>query len=170
MPNYYNPYAPNYQNGYSGGTPGYAMPQAGGYSSYSGAQPAYQQNSQSTTMQWVDGEIGARTFPMPAGWPVNQPITLWDSNDTIFYWKSWGPMGMPNPLQAFRYDAMALQSSQMLQSGAAGNYATKEDVESLRSEMQGLREALGNGRRNGTSGAPANNGNPAQGNRGGNNG
>lgn len=52
---------------------------------------------------WVDGEVGAKAYQIPGGWPANTPIALWDTNDTIIYLKSTNQMGMPNPLQKLTY-------------------------------------------------------------------
>lgn len=64
--------------------------------SYSSAP---QQNIQG--INWVDGEIGAKAFQMPAG--MTGPVALWDTNDTVIYLKSINQMGMPNPLQKIHY-------------------------------------------------------------------
>lgn len=54
-------------------------------------------------IEWVDGEVGAKAYQLPAGWPANTPMPLWDTNDTIIYLKSVNQMGMPNPIQRVKY-------------------------------------------------------------------
>ena len=149
MPNYYNPYnfyPVQYANqmGYSG------MP-------VQQAQPAMMQQSQAMqpqlkAMEWVEGEVGAKAFQMPVNWPANQPIPLWDSTDTVIWLKSWGPMGIPNPMQKLKYEMPEQQQSQALltngQSGASepqplpdmSNFATKDDINMLRDEVRMMRQ------------------------------
>ena len=67
------------------------------YTNWSTMQPQQQ------GLIWVDGEVGAKAYQLPAGWPVNTPIALWDTNDTVIYLKSTNQMGMPNPLQIAHY-------------------------------------------------------------------
>lgn len=140
MPNYYNPYnfyPQSYLNQSYGMQPQMQMPQQ----SY-GQQP---QNQGPKMMEWVEGEVGAKAFQMPNGWPANSPIPLWDSTDTVIYLKSWGPMGIPNPMQKLRYEMPEQQNhliGELGQSGAAnnqqmsGNYATKEDMENMKKELR----------------------------------
>ena len=86
MPNYYNPYN-FYPVGYANqmGYTGMQTPQMMSGQSYA-AQPGAQQPK---IMEWVEGEVGAKAYQMPAGWPANQPIPLWDSTDTIIWLKSY---------------------------------------------------------------------------------
>ena len=78
-------------------------------------QMPVQQTSQTHNgmgIKWVDGEVGAKAYQMPAGWPPNQPIDLWDTNDTVIYLKSINPMGMPNPLQKVHYELEGMKSGE----------------------------------------------------------
>ena len=156
MPNYYNQML-NQPYGYAG--------QIGGYNGISGAtgmmnQPVMNpmdQNQSGLGIRWVDGEVGARAFQMPAGWPAGAPIALWDTNDTVIYWKSINQMGMPNPLQKLRYTIEQTGQTMMTlpagQSGAVAaqnqnpehetkpaesNFVTKEDFDKLWKEVRNL--------------------------------
>lgn len=142
MPNYYNPYnffPVTYPQQYSTGM-NPQLAQTPGQQGYSGT-PAIK------PMEWVEGEIGAKAFQMPQGWPANQPIPLWDSTDTVIYLKSWSQMGIPNPLQKLKYEMPQSQNQQMLQSGNMsgtannGEYITKEDFEAFKTE---IRESMKN--------------------------
>lgn len=88
---------------------------------------------------WVDGEVGAKAYQMPAGWPVGTPIALWDTNDTIIYLKSINQMGMPNPLQKLHY---TMENQQSLPAAVTVEnnemYVTKEDFESFKTELMDL--------------------------------
>ena len=150
MAGYYNPYAfyPNYQ-----------VPQntAPSYMN-SGYQVQMPQNTPAVSqtirpMEWVEGEVGAKAFQMPAGWYPNQPIPLWDSTDTVIYLKSWSQMGIPNPLQKIHYTLPEQQSMQNLpaQSGQteevqANNFVTKDDFEALKTELKEMLKNQNGGR------------------------
>ena len=136
----------------------YPAPYQGNWN-YSGVgqqmYPQYQQSmaqqpQMSGTMQtqygpgliWVDGEVGAKAFQMPAGWPSNQPIALWDTNDTVIYLKSTNPMGMPNPLQKAHYRLEGNGSERnQARSGDEGpkhdmsEYVRKDDMERMKQEL-----------------------------------
>ena len=94
-------------------------------------------------LKWVDGEVGAKAYQMPPGWPCNQPIALWDTNDTVIYLKSINPMGMPNPLQKARYTLETAHSGEARRaySGDAEiiqdmtDYVRKDDMERMKQEL-----------------------------------
>jgi len=130
MPNYPVPYQNNW--GYN------TMP------SYTAQSMAQGQQLPQTTqidpgVKWVDGEVGAKAFQMPAGWPPNKPIDLWDTNDTVIYLKSINPMGMPNPLQKAHYTLEEHKSVNPMQSGATepdmSEYVRKDDMERMKQEL-----------------------------------
>ena len=173
MPNYYNPYnfyPATYANqmGYSG----MPMQQMSQMPQQSYSAPVQQGPKM---MEWVEGEVGAKAFQMPNGWPANSPIPLWDSTDTVIYLKSWGPMGIPNPMQKLRYEMPEQQNQAMLMSGNNGSnegqsghpdmsqYVTKQDLENIKKEMMNSLSSMNN------SGNNQNGSNSSQnGNRGGN--
>ena len=139
MPNYPVPYQNNWN--YSG--VGQQM-----YPQYQQSmnQMPVQQTSQTHNgmgIKWVDGEVGAKAYQMPAGWPPNQPIDLWDTNDTVIYLKSINPMGMPNPLQKARYELEGMKSGEKT-TGYSGDtepkhdmseYVRKEDLERMKQDL-----------------------------------
>ena len=111
-------------------------------------QMPIQQTSQTHNgmgIKWVDGEVGAKAYQMPAGWPPNQPIDLWDTNDTVIYLKSINPMGMPNPLQKARYELEGMKTGEKT-TGYSGDtepkcnhdmsqYVKKEDLERMKQDL-----------------------------------
>ena len=132
--------------------------------------PQYQQPSMSYAqpqqqrvgIEWVDGEVGAKAFQLPAGWPANAPMPLWDTNDTIIYLKSTNQMGMPNPIQKVRYTmeeqprmSAAMQSkNNMLPSGNSyqdnqqapdmSEYVRKDELNQMKEELKAaITEAKG---------------------------
>lgn len=158
MPNYYSPY-----NFYPASYP--IMGQAS-FAPY--ANPQLQMPQQSFAqpqsgpkmMEWVEGEVGAKAYQMPNGWPANSPIPLWDSTDTVIWLKSWGPMGIPNPMQKLRYDMPEQQNQQMLMNGVSGQsgntqisdmcqYVTKQDFEELKKDLRDMRNAMSSSSGNG---------------------
>lgn len=152
MANYYNPYNFYQQPNYSQTAP--IAPQVPQYSGTYMGQTSYAAAPQVKAMEWVEGEIGAKAFQIPAGWPANSPIALWDSTDTVIYLKSMNQNGIPNPLQKLHY-TIEEQPNPLLMSGAVqngqqntqqsgpdmSNYVTKEDLETLRKEISLINEA-----------------------------
>ena len=151
-PGIYNTYGNMYGNAYGGS---YAQAQ---YQQPQMQQQTYTPPQMPQGIIWVDGEVGAKAYQMPAGWPVNTPIPLWDTNDTIIYLKSTNQMGMPNPLQTIhykldeqtqRYPARSSAMTPALTSGAAGDdgdyvrreelitegYVKKEDLDRMKKEL-----------------------------------
>lgn len=49
----------------------------------------------------VDGEVGAKSFPMPNG--ATGPVALWDMNDGVFYLRTFNAAGFPMPLERYRF-------------------------------------------------------------------
>ena len=152
MPNYYNPY--NFYPVQYANQMGYAnMPMQ---QSMAMAPQMQTQQPQMKAMEWVEGEVGAKAFQMPQGWPANQPIVLWDSTDTVIWLKSWGPMGIPNPMQKLKYVMPEQQNQSYLMNGSGdgnsnqnasgdhhpdmSNFATKDDIASLREEVRQINQ------------------------------
>lgn len=107
------------------------------YPQYQQNMPAQQtQNSQG--LIWVDGEVGAKAYQLPPNWPANQPIALWDANDTVIYLKSINPMGMPNPLQKACYKLEGMNSGEKVSGHAEpdmSEYVRKEDLDKMKHEL-----------------------------------
>lgn len=143
MPGVYNPYT-LYPVSYANQM---------GYAPMPAQQPIPQsyapQQQQPDDMKWVEGELGAKMFQMPPGWPANKVIMLWDSTDTNIFLKSWGPMGIPNPIQKLHYVMDTQQNEQRLLSGANVNqnagqqidpnmFVTKNEFDQLRNDIKEL--------------------------------
>lgn len=132
-------------------------------------QQPYQQQSMSYAqpqqprvgIEWVDGEVGAKAFQLPAGWPANAPMPLWDTNDTVIYLKSINQMGMPNPLQKVRYTmeeqprmSAAMSSQAALPSGETSQqsqampdmseYVRKDELNQMKEELKAAITSIGN--------------------------
>ena len=141
--NAYQPYPTNsYQQQYSQAyQPQYSIPQS---------NASYTAQQQPVGIVWVDGEIGAKAYQLPQNWPVNAPMPLWDTNDTIIYLKSTNQMGMPNPIQKVRYTmeeaprmSPAMSSQAALPAGETAmqqpdmsDYVRKDDLERMKEELK----------------------------------
>ena len=133
------------------------------YNPYYYAQNPYYQQNQSysnavKTMEWVEGEVGAKAFQMPQGWPPETPIALWDNSEKKIYLKSWNQMGMPNQMQELTYTIKEKTNPALLSENVSGhtqdtsNFATKEDLELIKQEIKNLANtiATNNGARGGS--------------------
>ena len=118
---------------------------------YNMYQPAQSFTQNVKSMEWVDGEVGAKAFQMPQGWPAETPIVLWDNSDKKIYLKSWNQMGMPNPMQELTYEIKERTNPALLPGNISGDmsqYVTKEDLEQFKQELRGmLTPAKGSGSR-----------------------
>lgn len=119
---------------------------------YPNYYPQYPYNSfqsqsygnQFKSMEWVEGEVGAKAFQMPQGWPAETPIALWDSTEKKIFLKSWNAMGMAKPMQELDYEIK--ENPVMLPEGNSGapdmsQYVTKADLEELKKEIRSLTSA-----------------------------
>ena len=149
MATFYNPY---------GMQPTYPTYQTQPY------QPASMAPAQQVEpMKWVEGEVGAKAFQMPMGWPADKPYPLWDNADKVIYLKSWNAMGMPNPITRLKYEIEEIPPqlpAGQSTSPAPANYATKDDLEQLKTEIMSAMRSNGKNNQNGS--------NPGNQNRGGN--
>lgn len=60
-------------------------------------QPQPVQQQQNPGMIWVQGEAGAKAFPLAPGVaPLNSPMPLWDSEQQTVYLKSVDASGIPS--------------------------------------------------------------------------
>ena len=115
---------------------------------YNMYQPNQSYANNIKSMEWVDGEVGAKAFQMPQGWPAETPIVLWDNSEKKIYLKSWNQMGMPNPLQEITYEIKERTNPALLMnSGDTNKYVTKEDFDQLKKELHNMiQNANNNGR------------------------
>lgn len=82
----------------------------GSYNPYQVGQYQQVQNTQQAQtggLQWVQGEAGAKAFPVNAG----QSVLLMDSENNVFYIKSSDNSGMPLPLRTFDYKERTAQNA-----------------------------------------------------------
>ena len=89
-------------------------------------------SSQLSSINWVQGEAGARSVPVPPG----QKALLMDSETNVFYVKSSDTSGMPLPLRIFEYkeiDRVATNTTD----GREDKYVTHEELNKILAELKG---------------------------------
>lgn len=82
-------------------------------------------------INWVQGEAGARSVPVPAG----QKALLMDSETNIFYIKSSDSSGMPLPLRTFEYKEVGVGTKETMTS-PQNTYVTHEELEKALAELR----------------------------------
>lgn len=91
--------------------------------------PTYQQNfPQTSSIVWVQGEAGARAYPVPA----NTTMLLMDSESETFFLKSTDASGMPQPIRIYEY-AEVVSTPQVSE-----DLATKEDIKKLHKRLDNI--------------------------------
>lgn len=131
----YNPYQQSMGQSYAQNQQSYAQ------NSYAPPQMQMAQPSQSSTINWVQGDVGARAYPINPG----MSVLLMDSEGQNFYIKSADTMGMPS-LKKYAYsevveEPMRLESHEAKQIDTAFS-ATREEVKQLHDEIHSLKEQI----------------------------
>ena len=105
-------------------------------------QPQYQQptiQQPNNGVIWVQGEAGAKSYLVAP----NNTVQLWDSESQTIYLKSADASGMPT-MKVLDY---TIRESTSTPSPAASSpspqYATKEDLDALKGQIEGLKMRLG---------------------------
>lgn len=85
---------------------------------------------QSNGIIWVQGEAGAKAYPVASG----QNVILMDSEASAFYIKSTDQNGIPMPLRVFDYVERkpTIESSKPI----TDEYVTKEDLKKFMDEIK----------------------------------
>lgn len=104
-------------------------------------QMSYAQPVQQSGIVWVQGEAGAKAYPVAPG----SNMLLMDSESECFYIKSTDMSGMPQPLRVFEYkEVVATQPAQ--QSHAAlpdmSQYVRKDEFDTLKKKFDELKKEM----------------------------
>ena len=131
----YNPYQQSMGQSYAQNQQSYAQ------NSYTPPQMQMAQPTQSSTINWVQGDVGARAYNIQPG----MSVLLMDSEGQNFYIKSADSMGMPT-LKKYAYsevveEPMRLESHEAKQIDTAFT-ATREEVKKMQEEITSLKEQL----------------------------
>lgn len=97
-----------------------------------GGTPAQREPAQvgnDSGILWVQGEAGAKSFPVAPG----KSVMLMDSESQTFYIKSADVSGMPLPLRAFDYSERFASAEPVVAPGA--DYVTREELEARLAEL-----------------------------------
>ena len=99
-----------------------------------GYQPLYQMSQMNNSQPiWVQGINAAKSYPVAP----NQTVTLFDSEANVIYLKSADVSGMPS-MKILDY-TMRDNDTQRAEIKATESFATKEDIENIRAEIDALR-------------------------------
>lgn len=105
------------------------------YNPYYYQQPTYQQTQQSQSIQWVQGDAGARAYMVGAG----NSVILMDSEDSVFFIKSADQSGMPM-LRKFKYEEVTHGKEKTPQvvehQMTLDEYVTKKEFEKRLAELK----------------------------------
>lgn len=113
MPAYNNYFPVNYQQYY----PQTQMPQS---------VPTQQTQQSSSGIVWVQGEAGAKAYPVQAG----TSMLLMDSEREQFYLKSTDMSGMPMPLRLFTYKEVVQSTEPVARNEIdMSRYITRDELE-----------------------------------------
>ena len=123
MAYYNNPFPVNYQQYY---------PQQ--YQAAPVANQQANQQSQNSSIIWVQGEAGAKSYLVAP----NQTVQLWDSENQVIYLKSADGSGMPS-IKTLDYTIRDAQASAEAQKAAEGKYISKDELKSLQDDLESLR-------------------------------
>lgn len=96
-----------------------------------------QQPQQNSGITWVLGEAGAKSYLVAP----NTTVSLWDSESQTIYLKSADASGMPS-IKILDYTIRDSAPQHQAPISNQVDYATKEDVGVLQSEVNKLREEM----------------------------
>lgn len=138
---YQQSYAPYQQSYAQGGSYGQSYGQSYAQPQVQMPQMQMAQPSQQSTINWVQGDVGARAYNVNPG----MSVLLMDSEGQNFYIKSADTMGMPT-LKKYAYsevieEPMRLESHEAKQIDTAFS-ATREEVKQLHEEIHTLKEQI----------------------------
>ena len=86
---------------------------------------------QSSGINWVQGEAGAKSFAIAP----SQSVLLMDSENYVFYIKSSDASGMPMPLRIFDYTERITTSKNEITPVQTVDYVTREEFEKRLAEI-----------------------------------
>jgi HAMP domain-containing protein len=105
-------------------------------------QPQQSYATQSNSINWVQGEIGAKAYPVAPG----NSVLLMDSDDKYFYIKSADASGMPM-LRKYTYNEVVdnvprLEQSHDSREVDTSYQASREEVKAMKEEIEELKKQI----------------------------
>ena len=105
-------------------------------------QPQVQQVPQAVNNQngiiWVQGEAGAKAYPVVSG----NSVLLMDTEDTVLYLKSVDQSGMPQPLRIFDLIERTAPNRSSIVSPVNTENVSREEFEELREEVRRISKGV----------------------------
>ena len=99
------------------------------YTPYSGSvEPSQRMQGQQTGITWVQGETGAKAYPVAP----NTTVQLWDSEAQVIYLKSADASGMPS-MKVLDY---TIRDTQAKKAVDLSGYVTREELETRLAELK----------------------------------
>ena len=89
--------------------------------------PVVQQQNNNTGITWVQGEAGAKAYPVAPG----NSVLLMDSENSYFYIKTTDNSGVPQPIRKFKYEEETGAKKEETKKPEIdlSNFVTKEELE-----------------------------------------
>lgn len=97
-----------------------------------------QQPQTQSSILWVQGEAGAKAYPVGAG----NSVLLMDTEDSVMYIKTVDVSGMPQPLRVFDYVERSAQGRSGAAVAANADTVTREEFEELREDVRRLSKGI----------------------------
>ncbi len=109
------------------------------------AQPTYQpqmnQNQPNSSIIWIQGESAAKSYLVAP----NSTVVLFDSESQTIYLKSADATGLPS-MRVLDYTIRDQKAHNGVFNNPVGDFATKEEMDALRAEMEQIKARLKGGR------------------------
>ena len=104
--------------------------------------PSQPTNPQDNSINWVQGEAGAKSYPVAP----SQSVMLMDSENEVFYIKTVDASGMPLPLRIFDYKERNAQEKEVEEVPQIdmSNYITREEFEKRMNGINNSRKGRNN--------------------------
>ena len=121
------------------------------YMPYTPPVQSFQQPQPDTSIIWVQGESGAKAYPVQNG----KSVVLFDSESERFFIKTADASGMPQPLRVFQYSETN-ENEVKSQSIDTSNFITRAEFEEVIEKLKSRQAQQGSyqrkeGNRNGKS-------------------
>ena len=97
-----------------------------------------QQPPTQSSILWVQGEAGAKAYPVDAG----NSVLLMDTEDSVMYIKTVDVSGMPQPLRVFDYVERSAQGRPGAAAVANVDTVPREEFEALREDVRRLSKGV----------------------------
>lgn len=94
-------------------------------------QPQPQQQGNNSSITWVQGETGAKSYLVGAG----QSALLMDSEQSRFYIKSTDASGMPLPLRVFEYSEVTTRNEAAEPKTVAPEYVSRSEFDAFKENV-----------------------------------